>query len=189
MEKIVPVGVSNRHIHLSEEHINILFGQGHKLTVFKDLSQPGQYACDEKVDLVGPKGTIKGVRVLGPARPDTQVEISLFDGFTMGVKPPVRNSGEIANSVGCKIVGPCGEVEITEGVIAAARHIHMHTSEAAAWGLKDKDLVSLKVSGDRGGVFGNVLVRVHDTFALECHIDLDEANAFAIGNGAKLEIM
>ncbi|MFV0519238.1 MAG: phosphate propanoyltransferase [Lachnospirales bacterium] len=189
MAKIVPVGVSNRHIHLSQEHINTLFGEGFSLTIFKDLSQPGQYACNEKVDLVGPKGTIKGVRVLGPARPVSQVEISLFDGFTMGVKPPVRNSGDTANSVGCKIVGPCGEVEITEGVIAAARHIHMHTSDAENFNLKDKDVVSVKVAGDRGGVFDQVLVRVHNDFALEFHIDLDEANAFALGNGATVEIL
>ncbi len=189
MSKLVPVGVSNRHIHLSQEHINILFGEGYELTKFKDLSQPGQYACNEKVDVVGPKSTIKGVRVLGPARPATQVEVSLFDGFTLGVKPQLRNSGDIANSAGCKIVGPKGEVEITEGVIAAARHIHMHTSDAEKWGLNDKDLVSVKVDGDRGGVLSNVLVRVHETFALEFHVDLDEANGMGLVNGATVEII
>ncbi len=189
MSKLVPVGVSNRHIHLTQEHINILFGEGYELTKFKDLSQPGQYACNEKVDVVGTKSTIKGVRVLGPARPATQLEISFFDGFTLGVKPELRNSGDIAGTAGCKIVGPKGEVEISEGVIAAARHIHMHTSDAEKWNLKDKDVVSVKVNGNRGGVLDNVLVRAHETFALEFHVDLDEANGMGLVNGATVEII
>ncbi|MFV0441040.1 MAG: phosphate propanoyltransferase [Lachnospirales bacterium] len=189
MAKIVPVGVSNRHVHLSQEHINILFGEGYELTNFKDLSQPGQYACNEKVDIVGPKNTLSGVRVLGPARPASQVEVSLFDGFTLGLKVPVRNSGDIKESAGCVLKGPKGEVEIAEGVIAAARHIHMNTSEAKDWDINDNDVVSVKFNGTRGGVLEHVLVRVHDNFALEMHVDLDEANAFAIKNGDTVEII
>ncbi len=189
MSKLVPVGVSNRHIHLSQEHINILFGEGYELTKFKDLAQPGQYACNEKVDVVGPKATIKGVRVLGPARPETQLEISFFDGFTLGVKPALRNSGDIEGTEGCKLVGPNGEVEMEKGVIAAARHIHMHTSDAEKWNLNDKDIVAVKVDGERGGVLNNVLVRVHETFNLEFHVDIDEANGLGLTNGAKVEII
>ncbi len=121
----LPIALSNRHVHLSQADIETLFGAGHELTHFKPLSQPGQYACEEKVDLVGPKGTIKGVRVLGPARPNTQVEISLADGFALGVKAPIKESGDIAGTPGVKLVGPAGEVELAEGVIVASRHIHM----------------------------------------------------------------
>ncbi|QEK11937.1 phosphate propanoyltransferase [Crassaminicella thermophila] len=185
----VPVGLSNRHLHLSQEHIEILFGEGYELTKFKDLSQPGQYACNEKVDIVGPKGTLKGVRILGPARGKTQIEISLADGFVLGVKPPVRDSGDLAGSPGAKIVGPKGEVTIEEGVIAAARHIHMHTSDAEKFGVKDKDIVKVKVEGKRGMIFENVLVRVHPTYALEMHVDMDEGNAAGIKNGDMLEVL
>ena len=130
------VGLSNRHVHLSKDHIDILFGEGHELPPIKDLSQPGQFACDEKVDLVGPKRTIKGVRILGPARKETQVEISLSDGFTLGLEDvPVRDSGKIDGTPGLKLVGPKGEVVLDKGVIAAARHLHMHTSDAEKFGL------------------------------------------------------
>lgn len=186
---LIPVGLSNRHLHLSKEHIDILFGEGYELTNFKDLSQPGQYASNEKVDIVGPKGTLKGVRVLGPARPETQIEISLSDGFILGVKAPVRNSGDLTGSPGVKIVGPKGEVELEEGVIAAARHIHMHTSDAEKFGVKDKDIVKIKVDGERGLIFDNVLVRVKDSYALEMHVDLDEGNAACLKNGSEVEII
>ncbi|SHK33282.1 phosphate propanoyltransferase [Paramaledivibacter caminithermalis] len=186
---LVPVGLSNRHIHLSKEHIDILFGEGHELTKFKDLSQPGQYACEEKVDLVGPKKTIKGVRVLGPARPNTQVEVALADGFVLGVKPPVRDSGDIAGSPGLKIVGPKGEVEIEEGVIAAARHIHMHTSDGEKFGINDKDIVKVRIEGKRGLIFENVLARVNPNYALEFHVDLEEGNAAGLKNGDMVEII
>lgn len=189
MKKLVPVGISNRHLHLSQADIDVLFGPGHQLTNFKDLKQPGQYACDEKVDLVGPKGVIKGVRVLGPARKQSQVEISITDSFILGVKPPVRSSGDLAGSPGVKLVGPKGEVAIPEGVIAAERHIHMHTSEAEAFGLKDKDIVQVKVDGHRGIIFDNVLVRVHPEFALEFHVDVDEGNAAGLQNGQEVEIL
>ena len=182
------VGLSNKHVHLSKEHINILFGEGHELTPFKDLSQPGQYACEEKVDMVGPKRTIPGVRILGPARKESQVEIALSDGFTLGLKEvPVRDSGNLEGTPGIKLVGPCGEVELSRGVIAAARHIHMHTSDAEKYGLKDKQLVKVKVGGPRGLIFENVLIRAHETFALDMHLDVEEGNAAGLANGDVVE--
>lgn len=184
------VGLSNRHVHLSKDHIEILFGEGHELTPIKDLSQPGQFACDEKVDLVGPKRTIKGVRILGPARKETQVEISLSDGFTLGLEDvPVRDSGKIDGTPGLKLVGPKGEVVLDKGVIAAARHLHMHTSDAEKYGLKDKDLVQVKVGGPRGLVFDNVLVRVNDEYALDMHVDIEEGNAAGLKNGDEIEVI
>ncbi|MDK2918241.1 MAG: putative phosphotransacetylase [Candidatus Petromonas sp.] len=188
-ELLIPVGLSNRHLHLSKEHIDTLFGEGYELTKYKDLSQPGQYAANEKVDIVGPKGTLKGVRVLGPARSKTQVEISVTDGFLLGVKPPVKDSGDLVGSPGAKIVGPKGEVELEEGIIAAARHIHMHTSDAEKFGVKDKDIVKIKVGGKRGLIFENVLVRVNPNYALEMHVDIDEGNAAGLKNGDKVEII
>lgn len=188
-EKFVPVGLSNRHLHLSKEHLNILFGEGFELTKLKDLSQPGQFAANEKVDIVGPKGTLKGVRILGPTRKETQIEISVTDGFVLGVNPPVRDSGKLEDSPGAKIVGPKGEVELEKGVIAAARHIHMHTSDAENFGLKDKDVVKVKVGGKRGLVFENVVVRVNPEYALEMHVDIDEGNAAQIKSGDNLEVI
>ncbi|ABR49048.1 Propanediol utilization protein [Alkaliphilus metalliredigens QYMF] len=188
-KKVLPVALSNRHIHLCQEDIEKLFGVGHELTKVKDLSQPGQYACEEKVDLVGPKNIIKGVRVLGPARPKTQVEISIADGFILGLKPPVRDSGDIAGSPEFKIVGPKGEVEMEEGIIAAARHIHMHTSDAEAFGVVDKQRVKIRTGGERAITFENVLVRAHETYALEMHIDVDEGNAAGLKNGEMVELI
>lgn len=188
MKGLVPVGLSNRHAHLSKAHIEVLFGEGYELTKFKDLSQPGQYAANEKITVVGPKGSLE-MRVLGPARNESQVEISLTDGFVLGVVPPVRDSGDINDSPGCKLVGPKGEVVIEKGVIAASRHIHMHTSDAEAFGLKDKDIVSVKTEGKRGLVFDNVLVRAHETFALEFHLDIDEGNAAGLKNGDKVAVL
>ena len=186
----VTVGLSNKHVHLSKEHIDILFGEGYELTPIKDLTQPGQFACDEKVDLVGPKRTIKGVRILGPARKETQVEISLSDGFTLGLEDvPVRDSGKIDGTPGLKLVGPKGEVVLDKGVIAAARHLHMHTSDAEKYGLKDKDLVQVKVGGPRGLVFDNVLVRVNDEYALDMHVDIEEGNAAGLKNGDEIEVI
>lgn len=188
-EKMLPIALSNRHIHLSAEHIEALFGKGYELKKFKDLSQPGQYAAEEKVDLIGPKGTLKGVRVLGPARKSTQIEISLTDGFVLGVKPPVRDSGDIVGSPGVKIVGPAGEVDLKEGVIAAARHIHMHTSDAEKFGVVDKQRVKIATKGQRALIFDNVLVRVHPTYALEMHVDVDEGNAAGVKNGDMVELI
>ncbi|MDW5298592.1 MAG: phosphate propanoyltransferase [Sedimentibacter sp.] len=186
----VTVGLSNKHVHLSKEHIDILFGEGHELTPIKDLSQPGQFACDEKVDLVGPKRTIKGVRILGPARKETQVEISLSDGFTLGLtEVPIRDSGKIEGTPGIKLVGPKGEVELEKGVIVASRHIHMHTTDAEKYGLKDKDIVSVKVGGPRGLIFENVLIRVNPEYALDMHLDVEEGNAAGLANGDSVEVI
>ena len=177
MSKVL-VETSARHVHLTEEHIEKLFGAGATLTHKKDLSQPGQFACQERVTLVGPKKSIENVIILGPARPATQVEVSLTDARTLGVAAPVRESGDIAGSGACKIVGPCGELEISEGVIAAKRHIHFTPEEAAEAGVEDKQIVSVKIdSADRSTVFGDVVVRVSPKFAAAMHIDTDEANA------------
>ena len=189
MEKrLVPVGLSNRHAHLSQADIDVLFGKGYELTNMKDLKQPGHYACEEKITVVGAKGSLV-MRVLGPARNQSQVEVSLTDGFVLGVKPPVRHSGDLAGSPGGKIVGPNGEVEISEGIIAASRHIHMHTSDGERFGVNDRDIVSVKVGGERGLVFNNVLARVHPEFALEFHVDIDEGNGSALKNGDEVEII
>lgn len=189
MELKLPIALSNRHIHLSQEDLYKLFGEGYQLTVKKNLSQPGQYACEEKVDLVGPKNTIKGVRVLGPARSSTQVEISITDAFKLGIEPVIRNSGDIAGTPGIKIVGPKGEVELDKGVIVAARHIHMHTKDAERFGVKDGDIVKVKTEGIRSLVFENVLVRSGDTHALEMHVDVEEGNAAGLKNGDLVELI
>ena len=178
----VLVETSARHIHVSQEHLEILFGKGYELTKKKDLSQPGQYACAERIDVVGPKKTLPGVSILGPVRPDTQVELSLTDARSIGVVAPIRESGDIAGTGACKLVGPCGEVEIAEGVIAAKRHIHMTTADAAEMGLVDKQIVSVKIASEgRETIYGDVVVRVNDNFALAMHIDTDEANAACAG--------
>ncbi len=178
MANTVLVETSARHVHLTEEHIKILFGECATLTVKKPLSQPGQFACEERVTLVGPKKSIPNVIILGPARSATQVEVSLTDARTLGVDAPVRESGDIAGSGACKIVGPCGEVEISEGVIAAKRHIHLTPADAEAFGVEDKQIVSVKISSaDRSTIFGDVVVRVSPKFAAAMHIDTDESNA------------
>lgn len=177
MENKVLVETSARHVHLTEEHIEILFGKGATLTHKKDLSQPGQFACEERVTLVGPKKSIPNVSILGPARSATQVEVSLSDARTLGVDAPVRESGDIAGSAGCKIVGPCGEIDIAEGVIAAKRHIHLTPADAEAFGVKDKQIVKVKINSARSLVFDNVVVRVSEKFAAAMHIDTDESNA------------
>jgi putative phosphotransacetylase len=188
-KKMLPVGLSNRHIHVSQADLDVLFGKGYELKKFKDLSQPGQYAAEEKVDIVGTKGTLKGVRILGPVRKETQIEISLADGFVLGVNPPVRDSGDLIDSPGAKVVGPMGEVVIEKGVIAASRHIHMHTSDAENFGVVDKEVVSVKVEGKRGLVFDNVLVRVNKEYALEMHVDVEEGNAAGLKNGTMVELI
>ena len=178
MENKVLVETSARHIHLTPEHIEILFGAGHTLTNKKDLSQPGQFACEERVTLVGPKKSIPNVIILGPARGATQVEVSFTDARTLGVTAPVRESGDVAGSGACKIVGPAGEVDIAEGVIVAKRHIHMTPADAERFGVKDKDIVKVALeSNGRSTVYGDVVVRVSPKFALAMHIDTDEANA------------
>lgn len=184
MSMEVLVETSARHIHVSQADLDTLFGKGYQLTKKKDLSQPGQYACAERVDIVGPKKTLAGVSILGPVRPETQVELSLTDARSIGCAAPVRESGDIAGSGACKIVGPCGEVEINEGVIAAMRHIHMTTADAERMGLTDKQIVSVKIDTDgRSVTFGDVVVRVSDKYALAMHIDTDESNAGGVAPG------
>lgn len=187
--KQVPIGVSARHIHLSQEHIEILFGSGYNLNEMKPLSQPGQYAAEETVAVIGIKGKFDKVRILGPARGATQLEISRTDAFAIGANAPLRESGKIEGTPGITIVGPIGEITVEQGVIVAARHIHFHTSDAANWGIQDKQLLRVKVGGERAVMFENVLARVSDQFALDMHIDTDEANASGVKNGDTAEIM
>ena len=190
MSMEVLVETSARHVHVTQEVLETLFGKGYELTKKKDLSQPGQYACAERVDIVGPKKTLSGVSILGPVRPETQVELSLTDARSIGVAAPIRESGDIAGSGACKMVGPCGEVELSEGVIVAKRHIHMTTADAAAMGLTDKQVVSVKVpSNGRNLIFGDVVVRVSDKYALAMHIDTDESNAGSIAPNTMGEII
>jgi putative phosphotransacetylase len=178
------VGVSNRHVHLSKEDLEILFGKGYELTPIKDLRQPGQYAAKETVTIVGPKGAIENVRVLGPVRRETQVEISRTDAFKLGLRPPVRDSGDLEGTPGIVIIGPNGILVKEKGVIIAKRHIHMHPKDAEHYGVKDKDLVKVIVeSGDRKLIFDDVLIRVREDFVLEFHVDTDEANAAMLNTG------
>ena len=171
------VETSARHVHLTRETVETLFGKGYALTNKKDLSQPGQFACAEKVTVIGPQGALKA-SILGPERSADQVELSLTDARTIGLSGvPVRESGDIAGSVGCIIEGPCGKVELKEGVIAAKRHIHMTTADAEVFGVKDKERVGVKLDTARPLIFGDVVVRVSDSYALAMHIDTDESNA------------
>ncbi len=190
-DNLVPVGVSNRHIHLSQEHLEILFGKGYELTKLKDLSQPGQYACKEQLTLIGPSlKAIEGVRVLGPVRKESQVEISRTDSFTLKVKPPVRESGKISGSAPVTIVGPKGLVTLKEGCILANRHIHMSLDDGKKFGVKDGEYVAVEANGDgKRTKLYDVQVRVSDKFALEMHLDTDDANACGIGNGCKVKIV
>ena len=183
------VETSARHVHVSQEDLEILFGKGYELTKKKDLSQPGQYACNEKVTIVGSKKEM-AASILGPVRPASQVEISRTDARSIGVDAPVRESGDVAGSGACKLVGPCGEVELKEGVIAAKRHIHATPEDAEKLGVKDKDVVSVKIDTDgRSLVFGDVVVRVSPKFALAMHIDTDESNAAGCGREVYGEIV
>ena len=190
MEKKFIVETSARHVHVTQETLEILFGKGHELTHKKDLSQPGQFACEERVTVVGPKKSLERVSILGPVRNADQVELSLSDARSIGVAAPIRESGDVAGSAPCKLVGPCGEVELTEGVIAAKRHIHATPEDAEKLGVKDKDVVSVKIDTDgRSLVFGDVVVRVSPKFALAMHIDTDESNAAGCGREVYGEIV
>lgn len=190
MSKNFIVETSARHLHVTQQDLEILFGKGAQLHNKKDLSQPGQFATTEKVDVVGPKKTISGVSILGPVRPATQVEISLTDARTLGITAPIRESGDIAGSAGCKLVGPCGEITIEEGVIVAKRHIHMTPADAQELGVKDKEIVSVAINTpERKTIFGDVVVRVSDKFALAMHVDTDEANAASANSSTMGEIV
>ena len=178
----IPIGVSNRHVHVSQEDLEKIFGTGYVLTKKSDLKQPGQFAANETVTIRGPKGEFEKVRILGPVRERSQVEISLTDGFRLGVKAPIKESGDLDNTPGLEIEGPCGSVEILQGTIVALRHIHMTPELAGKIGVKDKEIVEVETIGDRRGLLGDVLIRVSNKFDLEMHIDLDEANACCLKN-------
>lgn len=182
------VETSARHVHVSQSDLEVLFGAGHELTKKKDLSQPGQYACEEKVEVTGPKGTLK-CSILGPCRGATQVELSKTDARTIGITAPVRESGDVAGSAGCTVKGPAGEITLTEGVIVAKRHIHLTVADAEELGVKDKDVVYVKVdTADRSAILGDVVCRVSDSYARAMHIDTDEANAISAGPALEGEI-
>ncbi|CDD54028.1 MULTISPECIES: phosphate propanoyltransferase [Ruminococcus] len=190
MSKKFIVETSARHVHLTQEHLEALFGKGATLTHKKDLSQPGQFACEERVTIVGPKRELAGVSILGPVRPATQVELSATDARSIGVDAPIRESGDIAGSGACKIVGPKGEIEISEGVIVAKRHIHLTPADAEELGVKDKEIVWVKLDTDgRKAIFGDVVVRVSEKFARAMHIDTDESNAVSAPRSLEGEIV
>ena len=186
----VLVETSARHVHLSKETVEVLFGEGYELTKKKDLSQPGQYACEERVTIVGPKKELAGVSILGPVRKADQVELSATDARSIGLPIAIKESGDLAGTPGCKIVGPKGEVEVKEGVIVAKRHIHMTTKDAEECGVENGQIVGVKVDNEyRSLVFGDVVVRVRDDFALAMHIDTDESNAACVAPGTMGEII
>lgn len=187
MSKIT-VETSARHLHLSEADLATLFGAGYQLTNKKNLSQPGQFACEEKVEVVGPKGSLK-MSILGPTRAATQVEVSFTDARALGLRPPVRESGDIEGTPGATLIGPKGKVELEKGVMVAKRHIHVTPEEAESLGLKDKEIVSVKLAGERETVFGETVVRVSPKFAAAMHIDTDEANAAGIAGAVEGEII
>ena len=188
MEKFV-VEVSARHIHVTKEQVETLFGEGYKLTPKKDLSQPGQFACEEKLTIVGPRGELKA-SILGPERKEAQVEITLTEARQLGVEALIRESGDIDGTAGIKLVGPNGEVELSKGVIAAKRHIHMTPEDASKYGVENGQIVDVKVeTEDRSLVFGDTVVRVREDFALAMHIDTDEANAAGVKGSALGEIV
>ncbi|MFA6584284.1 MAG: phosphate propanoyltransferase [Elusimicrobiaceae bacterium] len=189
--KPVPVGVSNRHVHVSEKDFKVLFGADAKLTVKKPLSQPDQYACEEVINIEGPKGKIDKVRILGPFRGQTQIEVSMSDAVRLGVIPPVRDSGKLDGTPGLKISGPKGSLDLSGGAIIAKRHIHMTKAQAAEFNVQDGQLVRARCGsgGDRELVFEQVLCRVSDKFALEAHFDIEEANAALLKNGDKIFIV
>lgn len=178
----VPVGVSNRHVHLSREDLDTLFGKNYELSIKSTLKQPGQFASNETVTIRGPKGEFENVRILGPVRSKSQVEISITDSFRLGVKAPIHESGKLDNTPGIEMIGPKGTVKLPQGTIVALRHIHMLPEQAKQFGLEDKEIVEVETCGERKGIMGNVLVRVTDTSYLEMHIDVDEANACALKN-------
>ncbi len=186
---LIRTGISNRHIHLSRNDLELLFGPGYRLTKIKELSQPGQFAAVERVTIIGPRDSIRDVRILGPERKETQVEVSRTDMYKLGVQAPVRDSGDIEGSPGVMIIGPKGVVQLVKGVICAKRHIHMTSEDARHFNVWDKQEVRVKVLSQRGLIFENVLIRVDDSFALEFHVDTDEANAAWLNNGDMVEII
>lgn len=183
MAKAIPVGVSARHLHVTKQDLETLFGPGYELTVYKPVGQPGQYAANERVTLIGPKRQFENVRILGPIRPESQIEVSTTDSVALGIQAPVLYSGNLAGSGTLTVVGPKGTVEMKEKVIVAGRHLHCTPAEAEELGLKDKELISIRCGDTRSVIFEKVLVRVRPDFALEFHIDTDEANAAGVRGG------
>ncbi|MBN2049058.1 MAG: phosphate propanoyltransferase [Spirochaetales bacterium] len=189
MKRFVPIARSDIHVHLQRDHVEALFGRGYRLTNLRDLTIPGQFCCNEQVTVVGPAGSIEGVYVVGPPRSQTQVEISFTNGLTLGIAPPLRYSGDLDHTPGCTLIGPAGSVTLSQGVIAARRHIHMHTSEAQAYGITDGQLVKVLIPGDRALIFNDVKVLVGDNQALEMHVDFDEGHAAGIEDFQEVEIL
>ena len=185
----IPVGISNRHIHLSQKDLNSLFGENYELTKIKDLSQPGQYACKEVVTICGPKGAIEKIRILGPVRSKTQVEVLAGDCIKLGAVSHVKLSGDLNRTSPITIVGPKGSVQLEEGLIVAQRHIHMTPEDAKNLGVHDGEIVSIKIDDLRGGIYNNVAVRANDASSLECHLDIEEANAMGINSKSKVTIV
>jgi len=185
----IPLGVSNRHVHLSQKDLNSLFGEGYQMTNNKNLSQPGQYACKETVIICGPKGAIEKVRILGPVRSKTQVEVLIGDSFKLGIVSQARISGDLHGTPGITLIGPKGSIQTTEGLIVAQRHIHMRPEDAQRFGVHDGQTVCIQVNGSRGGIYNNVAVRANDASALECHIDTEEANAMNLNSLSKVMII
>jgi len=178
----VPVGISRSHVHVSQKDLEVLFGVGHQLTEKKPLSQPGQFAAEDIVTLIGPKGSISKVRILGPVRSKTQVEINISDCYRLGIQAPVRDSGDLDGTPGITIQGPAGRIDLPEGLIVAKRHLHLSSAEAEKLGLKDKEYVRIKTEGERALIFEQVLVRVRSNFHMDLHLDTDEANAAGLKN-------
>lgn len=185
----IPLGISNRHIHLSQQDLEKLFGVGYELTKSKELMQPGQFASKETLLVCGPKGAISKVRVLGPVRKQTQVELLEGDGFKLGIKAPVRMSGDLAGTPGATLIGPRGTVVMSEGVIVAQRHIHMTIEQAASFGVHDGETVDLECYGSRAGLLHNVVIRANSNSRLECHLDIEEANALGLTSGSRIRIL
>lgn len=185
----IPAGISNRHIHLSRKHVELLFGENYCLTKLKNLSQTGQYAAKETLTIQGPRGKIQGVRILGPEREQSQVELMLSDTYTLGIKAPVRESGDLENTPGITLEGPRGVIKLNSGVISAQRHIHLNPLDAELAGLKDRDVVMVRTNGERALTFSNVVIRIHPSFITEFHIDMDEANSAGIVKGDYVEVL
>ncbi|MBS3991974.1 MAG: phosphate propanoyltransferase [Erysipelothrix sp.] len=190
LKKDVLVEISARHAHVTQEHLEVLFGEGATLTQTKSLSQPGQFATSQKIDVVGPRNTLKGVTILGPVRSATQVEVAATEARTLGIKAPIRESGKITGSAGATLIGPAGSITIEEGIIVAKRHIHFSETEAVEYGVADKEIVMVKISSDdRTLIFDDVVVRVHPSFAAAMHIDTDESNAAGISGEVMGEVI
>lgn len=189
MPNMIPVGISNRHLHISEQDLFVLFGEGYELSVLKNLSQPGEYAAEETVTIAGPRGRISRVRILGPVRPASQLEISKSDAVMLGIEAPIRMSGDLAGTPGIEIIGPKGSILLNQGVMIAKRHIHMTPEDANSFGIQDRETVWVKTSGERALIFDQVVVRVSEQFQLEMHLDIDEANAAGVRNGDMVELL